>query len=364
MKKLLIRILYFLPLACVLFAVNYYADPANMFHQSTVTRLSDILLSGKNAAYSSPNFDERLLQRRLINHFDHKMNIVVLGSSRVMNFGNNIFPNRMVFNSFVSGATLQDLMAIYFMYRSRNLLPDTMIVGLDPWMLNHNNKQDNWQTLAQEYQQMLTIVKPDTSTEQGTLKLKWKKLSELFTFSYFQTSLKSLIRNKGRIDRNNVYETLNSTEDCCYTKLADGRVYYNKAYREKTSIQIVAEAERYARNKPVYSLGSFNQADPSLTALLKAFLIQIKSDGPVLILFLPPYNPVAYQIITDQPKYHMVARSEKLFRDFARDNNIALFGSYNPSTFDLKPGDFFDGMHFRDETLKKIISQSFNRHMP
>ena len=76
--------------------------------------------------------------------------VIVLGSSRSMQIGKQLFDGFDFFNNAVSGGSLEDHLAIYAMYRQHDLLPGTVILGLDPWIFNANNGQTRWHSIAPE----------------------------------------------------------------------------------------------------------------------------------------------------------------------------------------------------------------------
>ena len=104
--------------------------------------IADILLSGHNVA-NIGNYDERLLQKDIIQNDQRQIDIIVLGSSRSMQINsqtiNDIFQDQIFFNHAVSGASVEDYIAILDLYLEKNALPSTIIIGVDPWILNSNN---------------------------------------------------------------------------------------------------------------------------------------------------------------------------------------------------------------------------------
>ena len=72
-------------------------------------------------------------------------------------------------------------------------------------------------------------------------------------------------------------------------------------------------------------------------------------------LFLPPYNPIAFDLLIESNKYKQILIAEEYLINFANLNNINLKGSYNPYEYSLTNEDFFDGVHGRNQALKKIF---------
>ena len=123
-----------------LIITNYLGDNAKLYSKGYENKIAKILIDGYNVTNIN-NYDERILQREWINQLGKSPDIVVLGSSRSMMIREKDFENTKLMNNTVSGASIQDLIAIYQLYKTKNLLPKTFVIGLDPWIFNQNNNQ-------------------------------------------------------------------------------------------------------------------------------------------------------------------------------------------------------------------------------
>ena len=174
-------------------ATNYCVDPAQLFSGGNYEKgVAGILLSGNNVANVS-NYDERLLQKAYVNNLKRRNDVIVLGSSRSMQLRSHLFPGMSFFNHGVSGASIEDYLAIYELYEQRELAPSVVVLGLDPWILNQYSKQDRWESLRWEYFSMAnrlninpTIINSDN---------KSKKLTELISLPYLEESIKKVLLN-------------------------------------------------------------------------------------------------------------------------------------------------------------------------
>ena len=89
--------------------------------------------------------------------------------------------------------------------------------------------------------------------------------------------------------------------------------------------------------------------------MFEDFVSYLKLNKVDVILFLPPYNPIAYDLLIENNKYKHILIAEKYLIDFAKLNDVDLKGSYNPHKYNLTNEDFFDGVHGRDQVLKEIF---------
>jgi len=205
--KLAIKYYY---LSCYLFltitgmfavaSTNYCVDPAQLFSDGNYEQgVADILLSGNNVTNVS-NYDERLLQKAYINNLKRGNDVIVFGSSRSMHIRSHLFPGMSFFNHGVSGASIEDYLAIYELYEQRKFVPSIVVLGLDPWILNQYSGQNRWKSLRWEYFSIANRLNINSNIDNDN---ESKKLMELISLPYLKESIKKYygIGIKGNILR-------------------------------------------------------------------------------------------------------------------------------------------------------------------
>jgi len=105
-----------LPVLILLFTVNYFGDAARIFDSDYEKEMAETLMKGSFVTNIS-NYDERVFQKELINRMNNAPEILVLGSSRTMLINSTYFPNQTFFNNSVSGASIEDIIALFQMYK-------------------------------------------------------------------------------------------------------------------------------------------------------------------------------------------------------------------------------------------------------
>jgi hypothetical protein len=336
--------------------INYSIDPARLFHDQHEKRMAELLLSGSNVA-TSVNYDDRLLQKHYISHLQKSKEVVVLGSSRTMLIRSNLFPGTRFMNNSVSGASIEDLLAIYELYSKKKIHPSILIIGLDPWLLNKNSGQDRWQILSFEWMAVQKKMNENPKLWMTWLKIiqyRLKKQSEIISPSYTQESLRMFLREGWK--ETVYYPTMRDSEDL-QVKHYDGSVSYDIKMRSKTIQEVQQDAIGYAREGDVYALENFTQLNPVACRDLELFLDLVKKDGVQVYFLLAPYHPETYKRLISSPKYQIIHQAQNYFTGLAAKRRIPLLGSYNPSDCSLGEEDFFDGMHpkqiFFDKTFKE-----------
>jgi hypothetical protein len=382
MKIFFKKLFYFItPIILMLVCVNYFVDPGSLFYRVPYEKdIVKIFCSGKNVA-NLVDYDEGLFQKLYVQQMKKKKDIVVLGSSRV--FGVNInLPNYSFFNSGMSGSLVKDYMAVYWLYYAKKIEPKIIIIGLDPWILNKKAKRAR--SIETEAEKMWFLLEKKSKKDYINLYFnlyiyKLNTYLQLFSLSYFQgsfykiqkdaeknkssylTCFKEYIKNKitAKID---YYPTLNEYEDVG-VKLKNGVYHYDKKIRTRLIQEVNKEAVKYVTRGSVYYLDSFTNIDSFLSKQLNDFFDFVKSRGVKIIIYLPPYHPVTYNLLMHKPQYYIVDSVENYFRKIAKEKDISVIGSYNPVSIGFKDADFYDGMHAREEAVNKLFKKYITKYL-
>jgi hypothetical protein len=320
--------------------------------------VAGLLLSGNNVG-NIKNYDERLLQKILIQNDRRQVDEIVLGSSRSYQIHNctcmrRINPDKIFLNHAVSLATLEDDIAILELYAEEDRLPRTVIIGADPWILNANNDQTKWKTLEPEYRQGLArIGAPPVRSEQvfENIVSDINQITVFLSRDVLAKSLYQLMRNQI------TYYPTDREELDVTVKNKDGSISYAEEMRNTTADKIDASARAYANTVPIFGLGRFTRIDEGSREHFEAAVRYLQSRNVTVILFLAPYHPIVYETIATDPRYANVKAVESYFREFAATENITVVGSYDPGRFNLTSGDFIDGAHPRREVVDSLFTR-------
>jgi hypothetical protein len=358
MRSFLKRVLsFFSPIFLVVVGVNYFGDAANLFSDSYESKVAEEIVNGNNVT-NILNCDERVLQRLIINKLDYCPDIVVIGSSRIMEIRQSMFKESSLMNNGVSGATIEDLLALIELYETKNCLPKRIIMGLDPWTLNKNNEQVRWRALESEYLANLKRLKIDDnpifniSFQEGIKNVIKSQIKyyQLVSPSYFKISLKMLLfQNKS------VFLTKNNFNDT-FTRLSDGSVSYGLEYRSKNDAEVNKKVSQFIRGN-LYSIQNFTELEKGIQLQLESLIIHLKSRNVEIEFFLAPYHPDVYKIVEKEP-YLMVLESEKFFLFLAKQHQIKVFGSFDPQPFSLSKSFFYDGMHCDSNAINLLLKSN------
>lgn len=331
---------------------NYKMDPAGIFKPlSYEYGIAQIMLDGKNAANLS-NFDERLVLKYFLDNVDVKPKTVVLGSSRSMLISPNVQYGKEFFNSSVSGASLEDVIAIYGIYDENNIKPQKIVVCLEPWFLNKGNGQSVTPSLQKEYNYELTQmkIKTDIAPTVDFRSNKIKRIKELISMPYFLASCDKLKKISKKEVRSEYFAT-KSDDPSEGAKRKDGTLTYPSYYKDVPLSEINKRAAE-TDSKDFFLISDYHKL--SKTEIFEAFVQKMRCQGTHLVFYLPPYHPFVYSTINSNSKYHGVEEAEGYFHNLAKKMNIPIVGSYNPAKMNISEKDFYDGVHLKEATIKKM----------
>jgi len=355
---------WFVPLVLLIGAFNALVDPAHLFDLNSYEGGIGLLLAKGYAVANVSNYNERLVQKSYVEHLESRNDWLVLGSSRALQIGRDVLGARLeksctFHNSSVSAASLQDLIAIYGLYRERGLLPQTLIIGIDPWLFNKNLEANGYLPLAREYRQMEGLLEGCPRSKfmlaQDDIRFKALGIFQLVSPSYFQSSLEYLWKGKKQLTRD--YHPLSEFhEEDESVILADGSLSYEKKFRTREPKEVEKDAIDYAEAEKVYNLAYFTQINPELRHRFEDWIRLIRSDGVNPVLFLAPYHPAVYPRLLKRRDTHAIAEVENYIRDFSQRIGIEVAGSYDPG-MDFESQLFFDGMHPKPEVVSRIFSR-------
>ncbi|SEA99306.1 hypothetical protein [Pedobacter hartonius] len=352
MKKFILKLIPFLAIPVIIIAINFKVDPANLFNGNYEMGIANYLTAGYNVT-NVVNYDERLLQKHFIESMVVPPTEIVLGSSRIMQLHKTNFNEPNFINNGVSGATIEDEMAIYDLYEKKGYKIKKVILDLDPWMLNDNHNQTRWRTLENGYSDLLSRVdkKSPVYSRQSFL-YKYKKYSELISVSYFKTSIHYLINGI-----NNNYTPTKQGVNDGFTRLTDGSIFYDLRYRNASAAEIALKANECITEDPVYSLGGFKGLSLHYQRLLFNFVEYMQGQGVEVEFYLSPFHPVVYSFFMKNRAYHNVLMAEEYFRALAVKQNIKVYGSYNPDAYKFDNTFFYDGLHCNEKAVRLLLSK-------
>lgn len=334
---------------------NYSVDATCQYSRfQLLENLADDVLAG-NIVAGEPFFQYRLFQKLIIKKMEKIPHTIAIGSSRTMELrASYLGPNRgSFFNHAVPYAVLDDYIAILGCYKEKGAFPNTIIVGVDPFVFDEKTgSTTKWKPLMRSYYELLFALGSDTSRVGvfwEVIKTKMLKATRLLSYNYISANYKYLqnVRKRG-FD----YKVVQSTSIDEWLIAPDGSLYrpfsfrFQKDWVTQKSVQTTlnkrTEVERYR--------------DIAFQKTFTRLIDYLLDNGTQVVFFLHPYHPRMYREFKKKNSC-MVPQIEKMLRSFARSRNIPVIGSYDPHKLNLASRDFINFAHSHDYTVEKIFKR-------
>lgn len=350
-KKLLLKLSLFTPLLFLLLLIDYAASTF-IFLNKTEWTIAQSILSGNNVAFSF-NYDDRMVQKFIINSSKSKKHTVVFGSSRSAKIDQSFFNNKTFFNNHVTGADMEGYMAMYQLYRDAKHVPSTIVIGLDPWIMDkHRESPKRWLSLQREFYRfcgnLSLLQEPATALWYYSVKLK-----NTFFIPHFQFSVKKIIQNMITGTKDGYFST-GDFEGFLPIVHTDGSVSESLKIRSLTAEEVALEINNHPNECP----SGFNKSiSQEKKILFTYFLDEVKKDNVKIIFFLPPFHPLTYRAVVDDPRCHFEIEAEAYFRQIAHDKGIEVVGSYDPAKYHLDNNAFYDSIHPKRSAVESVFKQ-------
>jgi peptidoglycan/LPS O-acetylase OafA/YrhL len=282
----------------------------------------------------SSNINERIFVKNRIKYEDLKPEAIVIGSSRIMQVSSKV-ANLELLNLSVSGASLEDLIAIWELSSSK-FNPVYVFLGADPWIFNTNSGQSRWKSLEAEYGLALSRLglAKEVSRTQSRSTSSLMSLAVKFYYSVNQSKITADDDTPSLVDKIR----------------KDGSRVYNLAYATRSPEEI----ERGALSFASYAMSNY-QYSYKARDILERFVSYLKAQNLKVVLVLSPFHPKLYtQMRLHDRKFLEI---ESIFKEVAVMYGVQLIGSYDPAKVGCSPEDFYDGMHPKDNCMKRVFSR-------
>lgn len=301
------------------------------------------LMDGKMVAGALGGYDERELQKMVVQNYPSRRDVITVGSSRNMQVRKRFLRgDQDFFNHSMAAASIQDYVSVVSLYANKDSLPKTVIIGIDPWVFNKKNGMPQWwKQLDDSYAKMMVrIYGHATKVDLDQL----ARYRQLINMDYTMANYKYLRKGK----KLRVTDRVDIDD---FVREPDGSIHFPYRWRFKQD-----ERAPYPPNAmPITYLNNFDTL--SDLQFLLDFTKYLQKQGVEVVFLLLPFHPVAYKLFNDNPNYRIVITIEDQLRDLARHNNVKLIGSYDPQNYGLTGRDFFDDTHGHEVVARKVMAE-------
>ena len=318
----------------VIFALGYASKQASFGNEY---RLAYNL--SKNDYVYFENLDERRFMEGRLFHTLRPVDTIVVGSSRVMQINSHTL-GKNIQNFSVSGASLEDDI-VFGLEALAKLSYKNIYIGADPWILNKHSQQKRYQSVSKMYNYWLNRMHSNTYPIQF-LKPSLSDSNVSADDNYFVSLRRFLM-----IENTNKAISYGELESHA-KKFYDGSITHSERHENRQIGNIHSDSKIILN----YAMKNF-EYDSEAIANLEAFVSYLKSNNVMVTLVLSPYHPQLYQLMETQKPIFL--EIEDWYRDFAKENEISITGSYDGALVGCNEIDFYDSMHPKNSCMNKIF---------
>lgn len=351
--RLIAAVLAFTPIPLFMMWFNYTVDRSGLFQGQQFERdVASMLLEG-NHITGYEKMDERQISALLVRQMDKAPNTVALGSSRILQMDRHTAGTEDFFNFGMVGADFYDVLGTFYLFVKEDKLPQNVIIGLDPWLLNDSEDAIDYRSDKNLYAEFLAEeLGIDAEYAEEDKEAKWKALTSP---SYFQGNMEYYLRDRDLRKMPTVVESPDEYENnITEIKCNDGSVRYTSEMRNWTQEEVNTIA--YIHGTTFLRCGDYSEPSQSRALLLKQFLNYVQSKGVNVYVVLTPYHPTTMgYVLTNPEAFTGFLQTEQLVRRVCAETNVPVYGSYYPFAL---PGvdetDFADGIHCKTTCIAKF----------
>ena len=326
MTKLLFRSLGLVPIALVMAGINYVVDPGVLFRDDPIAgKLAGILVSGRNFVQVQP-FDDISMRRQYAQLVRERKQVLVLGSSRCMPIGQENFPSCSFHNGWISGGTLQSTRAILDEYRRQDHLPDLLILGCDPWILNSATSRD--QDVDPSLFERLTRFAQLLSSELS---------AAIAPRGEFAASPFPPTRPRGRSTTGGRYIGPTAPDPSRGSGWSSGPKMWSSSFARDCAASAATS--------------NFRNSTRSWSGASRTMVEEALAKNVRVVFWLATFHPYWHETYFSKPAFSQVPASETRFRAHRQHGTaFPIIGSFDPNACDVKEADFLDQDTFAPAT--------------
>ncbi len=348
----------------VVATINYTVNPGKIY-PSLLTSNSDnksspkeiikqLVQSNHGVIVQNDTWNERDVKRALALH-PTTAQCAVIGSSHIMQISSvgqkrSLADNcPSLINLGVSGASLEDYLALSEVILRNEKPPRVIVFGIAPWVFNFDRDQ-RWVRYEQDFFNMRVKLEDKYHSDNSSSKLALVR--NLISREYFLRSMQLMLSERTlSIENAQEFDHQIGLDDPVL--LPDGSlIYSNKTqmnyFDSKVSaIDFRIKGTRWLTEKAV--------------ELFTRLVRHLQQQKFKVIFVLTPYHPAVWGI-TEQPAVSAMRIVESKVHKIARSTGVQVVGSYNPSNIGCTANEFFNASHGKSTCLTKLEKISASYH--
>ena len=340
----------------VVAAINYTVNPGKiyppLFISDSDNKLSpkqivkQLVQSDHGIIFEADTWNQRDLKHALALR-PTTAQCAVIGSSRVMQIS-SVRKERLIsdncpslINLGVSGASLEDYLALSETILRNENPPKVIIFGIDPWSFNFNF-DSRWVGYKQNFFNMKSKLEGEYHGDNSSSTLALAR--NLINREYFLRSLQLILSERTRPIKNvQEFDHQEGLDDAVL--LPDGSLIHSGKDMRNTRTSKISGIPEFRMK------GSRWLTEKAVELFIH--LVKHLQEKFKIIFVLVPYHPAVWNI-AEHPAITAIKGVESRIHEIARLTGIQVIGSYNPRYIGCTADEFFDAKHGKTTCLTKL----------
>jgi hypothetical protein len=367
------QIAIFFGTMCLLLALIYFVNQRlNISGNNSSLEIYNLSINQKqNDTLVSKNlFDQRQWVRGMIEGQKRCPEILVFGSSTVGIVSNDSFSRHTFLNAWLTGPTIEDYEAIFQLLHESMCIPKNILVGVDPWLFNSQEKSDRWKSLLEYYWRYqhnqfkvsywIEIAKNKWSSFKENLSYVTTKQSVLKIWSDQSIHKSEAILISESIqkicDSDHLQELIPFSSKGFYVRDFDG--HYESCNQFLLSDKKIKDIASNYLIRNTHSMASWKEFDMNTANRFEKMISTFVQRGSNVVVFSPAYHPITHAILVkDQRTSAMLQKMNFVLGDIAKKNLTPYLNFQDSALLGCKDSDFDDSHHVKYACMDRIVEK-------
>ena len=336
--------------------INYTIDPGNIYpslltsdsHNKPSPKdiVEQLVQSDHGVIIQNDTWNERDLKRALALR-PTTAQCAVIGSSHIMQISSVMKERSLsdncpsLINLGVSGASLEDYLALSAAILRNEKPPKVIVFGIDPWSFNFN-RDSRWVRYKQNFFNIKSKLEGEYHDDNSSSTLALMR--NLISREYLLRSLQLILSERLSIENVQEFDHRLGLDDPVL--LPDGSLIYSGKHIRSTLASKISGVHEFR-------IRGTRWVTEKAVELLIRLVNHLQQQKFKIIFVLVPYHPAVWSI-TEQPSVSAMRMVESKVHEIARLTGIQVIGSYNPSNIGCTADEFFDEAHGKPICLTKL----------
>ncbi|MGP1457980.1 MAG: hypothetical protein ACTTKL_01530 [Treponema sp.] len=339
-KAFLYIVLFSIILLVVIGPVNYTVDRANRLHD-IYADMANLIMDGNPVFIETGDLDERMLKLEIIKRLPKTGLTLALGPSFIMSVNKDVVKTNAFYNLATSGSTAYDDLNTLGMLKFYGIKPERLLLSVNAKyfvraIFGTDEQYKPFHLYGKYYRGEHINSEPH---DEHTF---FTDIKNLLSIAYFQSNLDYVKKNRRFYigERYGIW----TKADTRNAYMPDGSWVYEKKRRDVMETDIVNACRHF---NVVDKLGSHESMDSESKDIFNKTILDLQAQGIMVDLFISPLPPALWKKITESNS----TLFENILNFVGQYDGVRIFGSFDPSNYDLTNADYYDPLHIRREKL-------------